>query len=156
PGPQTIISSVKLSFQGPVETEDPAQENATRFAFSLHEGDPFTQSGWDDAKNASLRALQSRRYLAAKIYHSEARIDPQTHDAPLTVVNDSGPTFTLRNLDISGTRRYPERIIHNVNPISPGDVYDVQRVTELQRQLQNTPYFASVAIDVDNDPAKPL
>nr|WP_243849644.1 autotransporter assembly complex family protein [Paraburkholderia rhizosphaerae] len=156
PGPQTIISSVKLSFQGPVETEDPSQENATRFAFSLHEGDPFTQSGWDDAKNASLRALQSRRYLAAKIYHSEARIDPQTHDARLTVTYDSGPTFTLGNLDISGTRRYPERIIHNVNPISPGDVYDVQRVTELQRQLQNTPYFASVAIDVDNDPAKPL
>ncbi|MFC0574347.1 autotransporter assembly complex protein TamA [Paraburkholderia solisilvae] len=156
PGALTKITSIRLSFQGPVETEDPAQENATRFAFSLHEGDPFTQSGWDGAKNASLKALQARRYVGAKIAQSEARIDPQTHEAKLSVTFDSGPTFTLGKLDVSGTRRYPESIIDHVNPIKPGEIYSVQRVTELQRQLQNTPYYASVAIDVDNDPAKPL
>ncbi|BFG74226.1 autotransporter assembly complex family protein [Paraburkholderia terrae] len=156
PGPRTTISSISLSFRGPVLTEDPEQENKTRFAFSLHEGEPFTQSDWDDAKDASLKALQSRRYLGAKISRSEARIDPRTHDAKLSVTYDSGPTFTMGQLDVSGTRRYPERIVRNVNPISPGEVYDVQRVTELQRQLQNTPYYASVAIDVGNDTEKPL
>jgi translocation and assembly module TamA len=156
PGPRTTISSISLSFRGPVLTEDPEQENKTRFAFSLHEGEPFTQSDWDDAKDASLKALQSRRYLGAKISRSEARIDPRTHDAKLTVTYDSGPTFTMGKLDVEGTRRYPERIVTNVNPISPGEVYDVQRVTELQRQLQNTPYYASVAIDVGNDTEKPL
>ncbi|WP_410836769.1 autotransporter assembly complex protein TamA [Paraburkholderia sp. SIMBA_030] len=156
PGPQTVISSISLSFRGPVLTEDPAQENAARFAFSLREGDPFSQGDWDDAKNASLKALQARRYLGAKIYRSEARIDPRTHDAKLSVTYDSGPTFTMGKLDVSGTRRYPEHIVDNVNPISVGDVYDVQRVAELQRQLQNTPYYASVAIDVDSDPAKPV
>ncbi len=156
PGPQTTISSISLSFRGPVLTEDPAQENATRFAFTLYEGDPFSQEGWNDAKNASLKALQARRYLGAKIYHSEARIDPRTHDATLAVTFDSGPTFTMGQLDVSGTRRYPEQIVHNVNPISVGEIYDVQRITELQRQLQNTPYYASVAIDSDSDPAKPV
>ena len=156
PGPQTIVKSVELTFRGAVLTEDKTQENATRFAFSLHEGQPFTQGGWDDAKNASLRALQSRRYLAAKIYHSEALIDPRTREAKLSVVYDSGPTFTMGQLDVSGTRRYPEWIVRNVNPISPGDIYDTRSVAELQRQLQNTPYFASVAIDLDNDPAKPI
>ena len=156
PGPQTIVKSVDLSFRGAVLTEDPAQENATRFAFSLHEGQPFTQGDWDDAKNASLRVLQSRRYLGAKIYHSEALIDPRTHEAKLSVVYESGPTFTMGQLDVSGTQRYPEWIVQNVNPISPGDVYDTRRVAELQRQLQNTPYFASVAIDLDNDPTKPI
>ncbi len=155
PGPQTTISSIELSFRGPVLTEDPGQENATRFAFSLRDGDPFSQSGWDDAKGASLRALQARRYLGAKIARSEARIDPRTHEARLTVVYDSGPTFTMGKLDVSGTRRYPAWIVDNVNPVSVGDIYDVQRINELQRQLQNTPYYASVAIDVDNDPAKP-
>ncbi|MBN3848757.1 outer membrane protein assembly factor [Paraburkholderia sp. Ac-20342] len=155
-GPQTLVSSVDLSFRGAVVTEDTAQENATRFAFSLHEGQPFSQSDWDDAKNASLRELQSRRYLAAKIYHSEALVDPRTHTAKLSVTYDSGPTFTMGAIDVQGTRRYPERIVHNVNPISPGQVYDTRSVAELQRQLQNTPYFASVAIDLDNDPAKPL
>lgn len=156
PGPQTIVKSVDLSFRGDVLTEDPAQENATRFAFSLHEGQPFTQGDWDDAKNASLRVLQSRRYLAAKIYHSEALIDPRTHEAKLSVTYESGPTFTMGKLDVSGTARYPAWIVDNVNPISPGDIYDTRTVAELQRQLQNTPYFASVAIDLDSDPAKPI
>jgi translocation and assembly module TamA len=156
PGPQTTISSVTLSFNGPVLTEDPAQENATRFAFSLHEGDPFSQGGWDDAKSAALRALQARRYVAAKITQSQARIDPRMHEAKLSVTFDSGPTFTMGKLEVVGTERYPAKIVDNVNPISVGAIYDVQRVAELQRQLQNTPYYASVAIDVGNDPAKPL
>ena len=40
--------------EGPVDTEDPKQEAATRFAFSLKPGDPFTQSDWDGAKGAAL------------------------------------------------------------------------------------------------------
>ncbi|WP_432711236.1 autotransporter assembly complex protein TamA [Paraburkholderia acidicola] len=155
PGPRTTISAITLTFRGAVLTEDPSQENATRFAFSLREGDPFSQSGWDDAKSASLRALQARRYLGAKIAQSEARIDPRTHRATLSVLYDSGPTFTMGKLDVSGTRRYPEKIVDNVNPVSVGEIYDVQRINELQRQLQSTPYYASVAIDVDNDPTKP-
>ena len=156
PGAQTTISSVSLSFNGPVLTEDPAQENATRFAFSLHEGDPFSQSGWDDAKSTALRALQARRYVAARITQSQARIDPRTHQAKLSVTFDSGPTFTMGKLEVTGTERYPAKIVENVNPISIGAIYDVQRVAELQRQLQNTPYYASVAIDVGNDPTRPL
>lgn len=155
PGPRTTISSVTLTFRGPVLTEDKNQENAARFAFSLHEGDPFTQSGWDDAKNASLKALQSRRYIGAKIVQSEARVDPLRRDAQLSVTFDSGPTFTMGELDVQGMRRYPQSIVTNVNPISPGEIYDTNRVTELQRQMQNTPYFASVAIAVDDNPDKP-
>lgn len=154
-GARTRISSVKLTFRGPVLTEDHAQENAARFAFSLHEGDAFTQSGWDDAKSAALRSLQSRRYLGAKIARSEARVDPLRHDAQLSVTFDSGPTCTIGKLDVSGTRRYPAWIVDNVNPLTEGEIYDVSRVTEFQRQLQNTPYYASVAIDVDDNTQKP-
>ncbi len=156
PGSRTMIASVALSFKGPVLTEDPKQEAATRLAFSLHEGDPFTQAGWDDAKGAALKQLQSRRYPGAKIQRSEARVDPRTKSAALSVTFDSGPTFTLGPLDVSGVRRYPGDIITHVNPLHTGEIYDVQRIAELQRQLQNTPYYASVAIDVGDDTAKPL
>ncbi|KUZ87133.1 hypothetical protein WI40_02910 [Burkholderia ubonensis] len=155
PGPQTVVSSVDLTFKGPVGSEDPKQETATRFAFSLKTGEPFTQAGWDAAKGAALRQLQSRRYLGAKITASEARVDPRTQHATLAVTFDSGPTFTIGKVDVEGVRRYPEKIVTNVNPLSEGEIYDVQRITELQRQLQNTPYYASVAIDVGNDTEKP-
>ncbi|GJH14656.1 outer membrane protein assembly factor [Caballeronia sp. EK] len=156
PGPRTMIASVQLNFTGAVTTEDRAQENAARFAFSVSEGDPFTQGGWDDAKNAALRALQSKRYLGAKIVRSQARINPRAHLADLSVTFDSGPTFTLGKLDVSGPKRYPAWIVDHVNPIQDGEIYDVARINELQRQIQNTPYYASVAIDVDNDVSKPV
>ena len=155
PGPRTTVASVALTFEGPVRDESPKQENAARFAFSLHTGDPFTQAGWSDAKEAALKALQARRYLGAKIVRSQARIDPHTRQAALSVAFDSGPTFTLGPLDVSGVRRYPGRIVTNVNPLSVGEIYDAERIAELQRQLQNTPYYASVAIDVGDDVAKP-
>ena len=156
PGALTKVASVQLHFTGAVTTEDRAQENAARFAFAINEGDPFTQHAWDDAKNASLRALQARRYLGARIVRSQARVNPRTHIADLSVTFDSGPTFTFGRLDISGTKRYPQRIIENVNPIHEGDIYDIARVNELQRQVQNTPYYASVAIDANNDVNKPI
>ncbi|AOJ01251.1 hypothetical protein WS70_04920 [Burkholderia mayonis] len=156
PGAQTVVSAVDLTFDGPVASEDPKQETATRLAFSLKPGDAFTQSGWDDAKNAALKQLQARRYLGAKITASEARVDPRTREARLAVTFDSGPTFTLGELDVSGVRRYPEKIVRNVNPLSAGEIYDAKRIAELQRQLQNTPYYASVAIDVSDDVARPL
>jgi len=155
PGPRAIVSSVELTFSGPVEQEAPTRENAARFAFSLHTGDPFTQSAWTDAKDDALKALQARRYLGAKIAQSQARIDPRTRQAALSVTFESGPTFTMGPLDVSGVRRYPGRIVTNVNPLGVGAVYDAERIAELQRQLQNTPYYASVAIDVDSDVAKP-
>ena len=105
PGPRTTVASVSLNFTGAITTEDHAQENTARFAFSMKEGDPFTQSAWDDAKNAALKALQARRYLGAKISQSKARVNPRTHIADLSVTFDSGPTFTFGPLDISGVRR---------------------------------------------------
>ncbi|GLU35427.1 autotransporter assembly complex protein TamA [Trinickia caryophylli] len=155
PGPRTEVTSVDLKFEGPVTSEEPARENAARFAFSLRTGDPFTQSSWSDAKAAALKALQTRRYLGAKIARSEARIDPRKRTAALSVTFASGPTFTLGPLDISGVRRYPREIVTNVNPLSVGEFYDSNRIAELQRQMQNTPYYASVAIDVDSDVDKP-
>lgn len=74
---------------------------------------------------------------------SQARINPRTQMADLSVTFDSGPTFTFGKLDISGTKRYPQKIIENVNPIHEGEIYDIARVNELQRQVQNTPYYAA-------------
>jgi len=155
PGERTVVESVKLTFTGPIETEDPGLQNTARLAWDLHPGDPFTQGSWDSAKNASLKALQARRYLGAKIIHSDAQVNPRTHRAALQVEFASGPTFTFGPVEISGGQRYPEQIVRNIDPIHPGAIYDASQVQELQRQIQATPYYANVAIDVANDPAKP-
>ncbi|MCG1017679.1 autotransporter assembly complex protein TamA [Mycetohabitans sp. B4] len=155
PGPRTHVSAVELSFTGPMLTEAPEKEKAVRSAFGLTSGEPFTQTAWDEAKKASLKTLQSHRYLGATIARSQARINPRTHEASLSITYESGPTFTIGPLDVSGTRRYPQSIITNVNPLGPGEIYSAERIAELQRQVQNTPYYASVGISVDDDVRQP-
>lgn len=156
PGPQTTVSGIDLRFTGPVGEQAPERETATRLAFSLAVGDPFSQKGWDDAKNAALKVLQAERYLGARISRSQATIDPRLHQAQLAVLFDSGPTFTLGPVHIAGVKRYPEWIIEHVNPLRVGEIYRATRVNELQRQVQNTPYYASVAVDVQRDASHPL
>ncbi|WP_042688505.1 autotransporter assembly complex protein TamA, partial [Candidatus Glomeribacter gigasporarum] len=151
PGPRTTISAIHLKFAGPVQNEAPEREAAARKTWPLPVGDPFTQEGWEKAKNASLKTLQAQRYLGAEIAHSQMRIDPDARQANASVSFDSGPTFTLGPLEISGLQRYPEWIIHHVNPLKMGEIYQEARILELQRQVQNTGYFANVAIEVEND-----
>lgn len=154
PGVRTTIAAVTLHFDGPVNQEAPALALAARQAWTLHVGDPFTQADWSGAKAAALKALQARRYLAARIAHSDARIDPRAHTAVLTVDFDSGPTFRFGEIHLDGVKRYPRTIIDHVNPIHRGEIYSAAKVQELQKQIQATPYYSSVAIDVANNPAQ--
>ncbi len=155
PGLPTKISSVQLRFIGPMLSEAPAQKQAVQQAWPLPKGEQFSQKSWDNAKNTALKALQAKRYLAAKITSSQARIDVRHRQADLSVEFDSGPTFKLGPVTVNRLKRYPEKIIHNVNPLQVGEIYSLERVLELQQQIQNTPYFSSVAVEVPPNTEKP-
>lgn len=151
PGQRTTISGAAIDVTGAVAQEAPASVRDVRNNWALPVGAPFRQGEWDRAKKEGLQRLQNNRYAGASIARSEARIDADRHQAELQVQYDSGPTFTLGALEISGTKRYPQRIIENVNPLSAGEQYSVERLLELQRQIQNTPYFSNVIVGIDND-----
>ncbi|MGB0129066.1 MAG: BamA/TamA family outer membrane protein, partial [Rhodocyclaceae bacterium] len=79
--------------------------------------------------------------------------DPERARAKLRVVYDSGPPFTLGKLQVSGLESYPFELVERYSTLRPGEPYDHERLLALQNALQNTRYFASVAVDVDPDPA---
>lgn len=155
PGPRTIVSAADIGVTGAVAGEDPQRIAAIRSSWSLPPGQAFRQEDWDAAKDQGLQTLQKSRYAAARLADSQARIDPERHDAQLSANYDSGPAFTLGELQISGTRRYPAQIIRNVNPLSPGESYSAERLLALQRQIQSTPYFSNAIVSIDDDPAHP-
>ncbi len=115
---------------------------------------PFTQSAWDGAKTAALRALRERDFAAAQLVDSRAEVDPDQATVALTVVLDSGPPFRLGQLHIAGLTRYETALVERYSRLEPGTRYDAERLFELQRALQSTPYFSSVTVEVDTDPAK--
>ncbi|MBC7490404.1 MAG: outer membrane protein assembly factor [Glaciimonas sp.] len=152
---RTMVSRATLDVKGRVVTEVPGRRGRLQRNWRLPAGQPFRQSDWDAAKEYSLQLLQYKGFPSAKIVQSEARIEPDNNDAQLSVQYDSGPSFTLGPLEISGIKRYPKSIIENVNPLNVGENYDLDRLLYLQRQIQSTGYFGNVIVGIDDDPTHP-
>lgn len=149
-GEQTMIDQVDINITGAIAQQAPEHAEEIKSQWTLPKDEPFRQSDWSGAKDKLLLALQTDRYAAARIANSRATIDPDAKTAGLMAEYDSGPAFTLGPLQINGLNRYPASIIHNVNPLHPGQSYSVSRLQALQRQIQNTAYFSNVVVSIDD------
>ena len=151
PGLRTTVSTLDLQINGAVVSESPQQLARLRQQWLLKPGQPFRQDDWASSKQDALRVLRSERYAAAEIGTSTASIHPDTSLANLAVGYDSGPRFTLGAIKVEGVHRYREQIIHNINPLIPGEQYSEARLLELQRLIQKTPYFSNAIVDIERD-----
>lgn len=156
PGVRTRVVAVDIRFSGPL-LEDPdgaARMTEVRKAWALPPGDPFRQEDWDAAKADAVRRVAARKYAAARIASSEARIDPEKAEATLSLEIASGPVFRVGALEVRGTRRYDPKIIERLNPLRAGDEYSEEQVILFRRRLLELGHFASAEVAIDADPAK--
>lgn len=158
PGPRTDISAVQLALAGPgADGAEGAQRLALlREHWGLPVGQPFRQDDWDSAKNQALRSVQIDRYPSARWAHAEARIDPASQRAVLSATLDTGPAFTLGEIQVHGLRRYPPQAVTRLATFNPGSPYHQRKLLDYQAALQATPYFTSVRVEAGLDPTQPL
>ncbi len=158
PGEPSRVARVDIGFRGAIADDSPrnlARIEKAKKAWRLAVGAVFRQEGWEAAKRSLLRGLLVDRYPAASIASSRATVDPEKREVYLEVVADSGPAFTLGRLEITGLKRYPRRVVENLNPIEPGSPYSQQKLLGLQARLQDSGYFASSLVSAEADPARP-
>lgn len=158
PGTPTRIESVDIRFKGGLAAGPHADEQRMqrlRRRWSLDPGDVFRQAAWDASKSALLKDLLVNEYPAAAITDSEARIDPKTRQAVLTIELDSGPRFTFGELQIEGLQRYSRSMVEQLNPIHPGEPYSQDKLNDLQARAQDSGYFRSAFATVEVNPAHP-
>ncbi len=158
PGPRATVQSVDLEFEGEITRGgDVAQARmqALREDWGLKQGMPFRQQDWDVAKQRALQALLAEDYAAANVAESYAVVAPKEATVALHVVLDSGPAFTLGALEVSGVENYDRALVERYSTLAVGERYTQERLLALQSTLQNTPYFSSVVVEIDNDPAQP-
>ncbi|PXX40048.1 autotransporter secretion outer membrane protein TamA [Undibacterium pigrum] len=160
-GQRTIIENVSLKVLGPMaDAIDAGDKAVTKRRRALQEdwglavGQPFREADWSDSKNQLLESLRSDAYAAASMTASEAKIDADQHSGMLQVEVDSGPVFTLGELRVTGLQRYPSWLIERYQAPQKGEVYSRSRLLDFQRSLQNSAYFATVAVGIDPDPEK--
>jgi translocation and assembly module TamA len=157
-GEPSLISAVEVQFRGAISADrwdNAARRSALEAAWPLKVGARFRQAEWDAGKNGLLRALLDERYPLAQVAESEARVDPASRAVTLRVLVDSGPAVTLGVLRISGLERYPESIVRELNRIAPGMPFSQKQLTDFQRDLLETTYFASAFVTADVNAARP-
>ncbi|MGL4767524.1 MAG: autotransporter assembly complex protein TamA [Formosimonas sp.] len=150
-GERTMVKTAKLDVVGLVKEQDPKRVGELEFDWSLQEDEPFTQDEWSLAKTLLLRKIQADAYASAKFDSTQALVVPEKKSVDLTATLDSGPYFTLGEVEAAGLRRYPASVIQNMNVIEVGEAYNRKKLLDYQKRLQNLPYFSSVVVDISND-----
>lgn len=149
PGPRTRVVAVKLDVAGGVTA---GLRRALVEGWRLPVGEPFRQADWSAAKQDLLAQLLADGHPAARLADSRAEIDAAAHGARLSVEIDAGPPYRFGAIEIDGLNRYsPDLIARYNDTVRPGEPYGEDKLAQLQRTLQATPYFASVRVDIDRD-----
>ncbi|WP_239027192.1 autotransporter assembly complex protein TamA [Ramlibacter algicola] len=159
PGPPTLVDAVDITFDGDIAgstaSDAIAQRQRIRERWALPKGRRWTQDAWDDAKTGALRELVARRYPAGKVGLSLADVDAGTQRARLGLRLDSGPSFRLGEIQVTGARRYDPVLVPRLARLPPGTVYDQDQIQRAQLRLVGSGYYDSAYITVDptSDPA---
>lgn len=156
PGPRATVASVEIAFEGDLAGgggEREKRREALRESFAMKPGQPFRSADWEVAKTRLEEALTERDYASGTILKSRAEVDARSATARLTLTLDSGPPFTFGEVSIQGLKRYSESLVRRVVNLERGERYSRDRLEELQRLIQNGPWFATVVAQIEPDPA---
>ena len=157
-GTRTMVSSVEMDFAGDLAKDDlehQKRRDELRGAWSLRSGDAFRSPDWESAKTRIEEALTELDYAAGKLTATRAEVDAESATAKLKLTLDSGPPFTLGDVQIEGVSKYPDAVVKRLVDVKRGERYSRTRLQDLQRLIQNGWWFSSVVVDTDRDPDKP-
>lgn len=149
PGPRTRVSKIEIDFQEGLAADDAAALRETlRKAWSLEEGDPFTQGYWSSAKNDLLLRARSGGFPLARWGETAARVDADAHTAELKLVLASGNRARFGALRVEGLQRQRLQTVERLTGFRRGDAYTEQQLAEFQERLVKTQLFDSVRVQL--------
>ncbi|TIC81189.1 autotransporter assembly complex protein TamA [Crenobacter intestini] len=158
PGEPVRITRWQVHYRGAI-ANDAAALAALRGELAeqwpLADGAVFTQDGWDDAKKLALQLVAVGAYPLAKIASAEAKIDPATHGAALTITIDSGEHVDFGRIRVEGLKRYPEKVVTGQADFQRGSAYSLEKLTAFQSALEADPHFSSaIVVPLKNEVAE--
>lgn len=156
PGEPVRVSAFQLRLSGDVahNPELEAVQRSLTETWGLRPGSIFTQAGWDSAKTEALRRLTATRYPTGHLVDSQARIDPDTQQAELSLTLDSGPDFRFGQVLVEGTQHHSAELVRRLAQIPTGSTYTQADLLKAQQRVADSGYFDSVfmSLDTSGDP----
>lgn len=156
PGEPVRVSAFQLHLSGDVahNPELEAVQRSLTETWGLRPGSIFTQAGWDGAKTEALRRLTATRYPTGHLVDSQARVDPDTQQAELSLTLDSGPDFRFGQVLVEGTQHHSAELVRRLAQIPTGSTYTQAELLKAQQRVADSGYFDSVfmSLDTSGDP----
>lgn len=144
PGPRFRLGGAKVDWQSP--PPDDASKAAAEKAMSLSPGAPGRAAEVVAAEGRVVAAVQKRGYADAKAAPREVIVDHADHTVTPTYRIQSGPLVRLDGLTVDPPGRTSPIWLRHLAPWTSGDVYDPDKVGELERRLLDTGVYDVVTV----------
>lgn len=152
PGEPVKVAAVDIEFRGAITTQENSLKpgiEQLKNSWQLPAGSVFRMADWEAAKIALLKQVTKVRYPRAELVDTEAVVNPETDEARLKVVINSGDPVKFGTVRIVGLQRYGENVIMGRHPVETGATYREDALLNWQSRIQDSGYFSSVEVSAD-------
>lgn len=152
-GAQTTTGNVSVAILGDVLQDENlgAYYRSALENWALPVGSVFNQDDWSSSKTSVLSAVRRKKYPLAEFSSTRALVDPAKRSADLSVAVESGKPVYFGELEISGTKRYPESVVRGLAQFAPGSPYDLDKLLDYQQALEQDSHYSGASVQADFD-----
>lgn len=146
PGPATKLEKVDIEVRGAGSTQ--AAVEKVLAGVKIASGQRLNHAAYETVKQNLYEAAYGNGYLDAHYTRSEIRVEPKQRRASITLHLDTGPRYYFGPIEIRQDILRPSFAQRFVD-VEPGEVFDSQRLLDLQLVLNDSDYFNRVEIQTD-------
>jgi len=146
PGPRFTIADPAIEWVEAPPLE--AVQQAGEAVMGLATGQPGRAVDVINAEGRIVAAAQKRGYADVTAAAREVIVDHADKTVQPTFRINSGPLVRLNGLEVIGGERTNRGWLDRLPPWKPGDVYDPEKVGELERRLLDTGVYDSVTVSL--------
>lgn len=143
PGPPVIVSDVQITVEGDAG-DDPAFDEYLAGA-ALKTGEQLHHGRYETFKSGLDSLAVERGYFDAVFKQSKLLIDTAANEAQIIIDYDSGPRYRFGDIGIEETA-LSESFVRRYFTFQPGDLYDNEKLREVQNRISGARYFSQVTL----------
>ena len=144
PGPRFVLGPSRIDWMG--AAPDSVTRAAAESALALKRGEPGRAADVVAAEGRAVSTVQKRGYADARVQPREVVVDHADRTVSPDFRIEAGSLVRLDSLKITTNGRTKFAWIQGIRPWKSRDVYDPDKVAELERLLLDTEVYQTVTV----------
>lgn len=149
PGPRVLFADPRIRVDGEAANLPEVQLMIRDSPFLP--GAPLLHASYDKYRTELFLLCRRLGFFDARYVESQLRVDLGERRATALLHLDGGPRYRFGHLHVSGSE-IRQKLLDSLVPFAEGDPFDNELVLQLDRNLRDTNYFTSIAVQVQVQP----